>query len=261
MQRYTIIHPLLFSFYSKSLYQDVARNWKGLCLLYLLSVVALCAIPGVMKFHSDLSAYMTTEAPKIAKQVPVITITKGKVSIDKPEPYIINDEKTNAPLIIIDTSGKITSLEGSSAIALIKKTEILVKKDAGETRRFDLSGVDDLVINRSVVYSWIDTIEELFVFILYPIAVLFSFLYHMIEVLLFAVIGIMFTRKFRIPLNFRTLVRLAAISATPSLILGTLLIAADIRVSYWWPMSFWISIGYLYFAVRVNRETDGPVTT
>ena len=254
MKRYTIIHPLYMSFFSASLYRDVARNWKGFCLPYLLSLLALCIIPGVMKIHSDISDYLSVEAPKIAKQVPVITILKGKVSIDKPEPYIIKDEKTGAPLIIIDTTGLTSSLEGSKALVLVKKTELIVKRDENETRRFDLSEIGNLVIDRSLIYNWMDTMEDFFVVVLYPMAVFFSFLYHAAEVLMFASIGIILTRSQKISLTFRELVRLAAVSITPAMILGALIVAADVRVPYWWIISFWISMGYLFFAVRVNRE-------
>jgi len=261
MRRFTIIHPLFMSFFSRSLYQDVAENWKGICIPYLLSLLALCTIPGVMKLNSDLSAYLAQTAPAIVRQVPVITVTKGKLSIDKPEPYIIKDEKTGAPVIIIDTTGRTNSLEGSPAVMLIKQTEILVRKDGAEAKRFELDGIEKLVVDRRVLYEWMDAMEESFVFVLYPFAVLFSFIYHFLEVLLFAGIGLLVARRLKIPLAYKTLVRLAAISVSPSIILGALLAAADLMVPYRFIIGFWISMGYLIFAVRACEDKTKTAVT
>jgi hypothetical protein len=42
MRRYSIFHPLVLAFYSKPLYQDVGRRWKGTGLGYLLLLLAVC---------------------------------------------------------------------------------------------------------------------------------------------------------------------------------------------------------------------------
>lgn len=46
MKNYSVFHPLYLSFFSKSLYQDVAKNWKGTGLAYLLLLLALAWVPG-----------------------------------------------------------------------------------------------------------------------------------------------------------------------------------------------------------------------
>lgn len=251
MQRYTIIHPLFMSFFSKSLYRDVAQKWKGLCFTYLISLLALCVIPGVMKFQADLSDFFNNKAPKIVKQVPAITISKGKVSIAASEPYFIRDEKGD-PVAIIDTSGKTVSLKDSKALVLLTKTSVVIKKDEKESKTFELAEIDSLFIDRGVIYSWIDTFEQGFAFILYPFALFFSFLFHLAEVFIYAAIGLIFARSLNASLSYRILIRLSVISITPALILGALIVLADISIPYWWLMSFSVSTAYLFFAVRVN---------
>lgn len=243
------------SFYSKALYRDVVENWKGLCLPYLLSMLALCIIPGVMKMNFELSGYLNSVAPGIVKQVPVITIKKGFLSIDKPEPYIIKDEKTDSPLIIIDTTGQTTSLEGSKALMLVKKDEILVRKDRTDTRSFELDGIDNLVIDRGVLYNWIEAMEDSFVFVLYPMALLFSFAFHFAEILLYAALGGILTRRLKITLTYKALVRLAAIAITPAMVIGAIFVTADVIVPFWMILGLWISIGYLFFAIKANQKT------
>lgn len=259
IQRYSIVHPLYLSFFSKSLYQDVARNWKGLCLTYLLALLALSVIPGVMRIRSNLINFFNTEAPGYVKQMPTITVKDGKVSISKPQPYYIKDEKTDKPVMIIDTTGKVTSLTHSPAVVLVTKTSVIMKTDKNETRTFDLSDVKSLVVTRSVMYDWMDSFQDWAAFIFYPLALFFSFIYHIIEVLFYAVVGHIFARSMQARLPFRSIVRLAVIAITPSVILGTLLAIAQINVPYWWYVSIVISTAYVYFAVRANSGREAPL--
>ena len=78
MKRYSIFHPLVLSFFSKSLYQDVGRNWRGTGLLYLLLVLALVWIPTIIKGQLAMSRWVDGDSKEITKQVPAITITKGQ---------------------------------------------------------------------------------------------------------------------------------------------------------------------------------------
>jgi Protein of unknown function (DUF1189) len=260
MQRYTIVHPLYLSFFSKSLYQDVARNWKGLCMTYLLALLALSVIPGVMKIRTDLTTFFNTEAPRYVKQVPTITINDGKVSITKPEPYYINDEKTGKPVIIIDTTGKITSLKDSPAVILVTKTSIMVRTDGTDTRTFDLSDIKSLVVDRRVIYDWIDSFQDWSPFVFYPLALFFSFLYHIIEVTFYTAFGLIFARSLQTHLRFRTVVRLAVMAVTPSVVLGMFFAVTGLSIPYWWYISLMISTVYVYFAVRANSGREAPLT-
>lgn len=258
MRRYSIVDPFYLSFFSKSLYQDVARNWKGLCLTYLLALLALSVIPGVMKVQENLTNFINTEAPGFVKQVPTITITNGKASISKPQPYYIRDEKTKKPVMIIDTTGKITSLKDSPAVVLLTKTAVIVKADNKEARTFDLTDVKSLVVNRRVLYNWMDSFQGWSAFVFYPLALVFSFIYHMIGIVFYAVVGLIFARSLQVRLPFRAIVRLAVIAVTPSVIFGILLDIAGIGVPSWWYISLLISTAYVYFAVRANSGGEAP---
>lgn len=259
LRRYSIVNALYMSFYSKPLYRDVARNWKGLCLTYLFALLALSVIPGVMELQTNLTTFFNTEAPRFVKQLPTITITDGKASITKPQPYYIKDEKTGKPVAIIDTTGKIKSLKGSPASLLITRTSVIVKMDADETRTFDLSDIKSLVVDRRAVYDWMDSFQDWSAFIFYPIALVFSFLYHLVEMIFYAAVGLMFARSLQANLRFRAVVRLAVIAMTPSVVLGVLIAVAGLSVPYWWYVSLVISVAYVYFAVRANSGTEVPL--
>jgi len=254
MKQYSYIHSLYYSFYSKSFYQHVARNWKGLRLSYLLFILCLFWVPEISRMHSELSEFISAEAPKYVKQVPLITISQGKVSIKEQSPYIINTPEKNTPFAIIDTSGQTTSLDKSSALVLLTKSQLIVKNSSSESRTFGLEGIDHLIVDQRKLYEWLETFDTIFPVILFPFILFFSFLYHVIQVLLIAGIGTLFAKRFQADLDFKALMRLAAVSFTPAIVLQTIHAILDIPFPYSAPISLLIALGYLYYAVGLNSE-------
>jgi len=255
MKPYSYIHSLYYSFYSKSFYQNVAGAWKGLGFVYLLFVLCLLWIPETSRIHSEVTEYISAEAPKYVKQVPVITIAQGKVSIKEQVPYFINIPEKNTPFAIIDTSGRITSLDKTSASVLLTDSQLIIKNSSSKSRALDLKGVD-LVIDQKVIHDWLKTFDTLFPIILFPFVLLTSFLFHVMQVFLSAGVGTLFARRFHININYKALVRLSAVAFTPAIVLQTIHAALDIPFPYRTPISFLISLGYLYYAVGSNSETS-----
>ena len=254
MKQYGYINSLFYSFYSKSFYQHVARNWKGLRLGYLLFILCLFWVPEISRMHSEVSEFLSAEAPKYVKQVPVITISQGKASINEQTPYIINMPGENTPVAIIDTSGQTTSLDKSSALVLLTQSQLIIKNSsAGNTSRtIDLKEIDHLIIDRKALYEWLETFDTIFPVLLFPFVLLYSFLYHFIQVLLIAGIGTLFAKRFQAELDFKALMRLAAVSFTPAIILQTIHAILDIPFPFRAPISLLIALGYLYYAVGSN---------
>jgi len=258
MKHYNYIHSLYYSFYSKSFYQNVAGTWKGLGFGYLLFILCLLWVPETSRIHSEVMEYISAEAPKYVKQVPVITIAQGKVSIKEPVPYFINVPDKNTPFAIIDPSGRITSLDKTSASVLLTGSQLIIKNNSSKSRAFDLKGID-LVIDQKIIYGWLDTFSTLFPIVMFPFVLFFSLIFHIIQVLLSAGLGSLFAKQFHTNLNYRTLVRLSSVSFTPAIVLQTMHALLDIPFPYRTPISFLISLGYLYYAVGSNSETSRTV--
>lgn len=259
MRQYTIFHPLLLSFFSKSLYQDVGRNWKGITFLYLLLLLAVCWLPLMYKANVGLSEYIRNTSPKFIAQIPVTTITNGVVSVEGQQPITINDPENDKPLIIIDTTGQITSLEKSGASFLLTRTTLIAKKNARETRIISLAEIDNFYMDQDRAKHWIEKIRDWFAFILFPFALLGSFLYRIAQVIIYGLIGLVFAKITGTSLNYQTSLNLAIISITPVIILNTIKTILTISVPLWWLLCFVIAMGYLYFAVKVNK--DSVITT
>lgn len=247
------------SFYSKSLYREVAREWSNrLCFLYLLSLIALCWIPGIIRLDSDISDYIDNDAPKYVRQLPAITIAKGQASIAETQPYIIKEPDSGDPVMIIDTTGQISSLENSKAVILLTKTQLITHDGGKETRTLDLSEIGDVTIDKDLVYDWLTSFSEWFAIVFYPLAVLFSFIFRSIQVFIYALVGSFFLRGFKFGLNYRLIMRLGAVSLTPVIIINSLINFFRIDIPLPWLFNALLAAGYLIFAIRTSITEDLP---
>lgn len=258
-ESYSIIHPLFMSFFSKSLYRDVGRNWKGLCFTYLILLLALCWIPTMIQFHSVVSEFVTVYAPPFVDQIPAITISEGEVSTPELVPYFIRDPESDALLAIIDTTGEFTSLDDFEALdefeaqVLITKTKIIVEENVGETNIYDVSRfTEDFFVDQSRIYGWLEIIKSWLAIVSYPFALLVSLLYRIIQVLIYAAIGILFAKGLHTSWNYPALIRLAVISITPVVALETLRGLENIQIPLWWLICFLTAMGYLFYAVKAS---------
>lgn len=259
MKRYSILHPLYLSFASRDLYRDVRTNWQGTGFLYLLLLLAITWLPIMVKVHRDISEEIRREAPKYIEQVPQVTIVKGRVSIDQPVPYTISNPDDRAPLMVIDTAGTITSFEQTPAPVLLTKDKLMYRKPrAAETRIYDLTGIDELTIDRGIVSIWVEAFRKFFAIVAYPFAVAGSFAYRILQMLFYATIGLLFVKVLKSSLDYLAVLQLASVSITPVIILNTLRTLTELHVPAQGLVSFAIAMGYLFFAVKANVDTRKP---
>jgi hypothetical protein len=257
MKRYSVFHPLILSFFSKSLYRDVGKNWRGTGLLYLLFVLVLIWIPTMIKGYLGLARFTDKEATEITQQIPPITITNGHASTNVPLPHYIKIPKTGETLAIIDTRDNSEASNRSVPIVLTE-TKVVTNRGASETRIYDLSGVQSFFVDQTRVESWLSIARRWFFPVVYPLAVLFSFIFRAVQILIYALIGLLFARMLNANLDYKTLMRLAAISITPVLVLNLLFEFVPVRIPGWFLLGIIIELAYLFFAVKVNSEPDIP---
>jgi len=257
MKQYGVFHPLFLSFFSKALYRDIAKNWKGVAFSYLLLLLALTWVPVMMQFHFNLSEGISREAPQIVNQIPKITITKGELSIDAPVPYYIIDTQSGEQIAAIDTSGQTTSIDQTRAFMLLtKKNLIMRQRHRAETRTYDLSDIKSFTLDRDSVMSWVQAFKKWFALAAYPFAVAGSFVYRVVQVLIYALIGMLFASILKTTLDYDALVRLSVISITPVVALNTLRRLLDVHVPMTWLISFVIAMIYLFIAVKANADAE-----
>jgi len=259
MKRFSMLHALYLSFFSGDLYRNVRTNWKGTGFLYLLLLLSITWVPVMAKVHWVVSEVITQEAPKYIDQVPKITIQRGEVSIDRPVPYSISIPEGGMPLLVIDTSGSITSVEQTKALALLTKNKFMYSKQTGsETRIYDLSKIDNFTLDRDLVNTWVQVFRKYFATLAYPFALAASFTYRILQMLLYAAIGMIFVKILKVQLDYLAVLRLASVSITPAIIFSTLQMLTGFHIPAYWIICFAIAMGYLFFAVKSNAVQTSP---
>jgi hypothetical protein len=250
MRRYNFFQPLWMAFYSRPLYRDITQNWRWLSFLYLLFLVAVCYLPLAVSTQTSITHMVNAIKPWIT-QLPTITITNGEVSIDQPVPFLIKDPKSSQVVAIIDTSNTITSFQNTTATLLLTKDKLLVKNN-DEIKTYDLSGIKNRTYDQERINSFLPILHYAILFI-YPVAVLLYFLQGVCEALFYAVLVKLFIDT---ELPYKTLCCLAAVALTPKFILVSLLGIFSISFPYKWIIYFALGLGYLFFAVGANLESE-----
>jgi hypothetical protein len=126
--------------------------------------------------------------------------------------------------------------------------------DISGMHSIDFSGIQHLVIDKNLIYSWIESFKRNFIFIIYPCVLLFSFLCYSVQILLCAWLGKFFARMFDLEMPFRALVRLSVVAFTPPLVLQTVHSLLNIEFPYSGVISLFFATCYLYFGVSSVKE-------
>lgn len=251
MKKYSMFHIPLMSFFSRELYRDVAFNWKGTGLLYLLFLLTLCWIPPMVVFQTALSEFVDEQAPAVINQLPAITISGGKASVEVEEPYVMRLSPTGEVFVIIDTSGGTTSLDDTGAKVLLTETKLIIAESETKTQVHDIGQMDDIVIDKKKVTGWMEVVRDKFIYVAFPLALFGSFLFRVIQALVYGGIGAVFSAACRVELPYGVLMRLSVVAVTPVIIVKTILAAAGVAVpQYGMLVGIAVALGYLYFGVK-----------
>jgi hypothetical protein len=265
MKQYSIIHVPVLSFFSPSLYHDVCARWKGTGFAYLLLLLAVCWIPPILKMHAGLANFIDTEAPKMVAQIPKITFVNGEASIEGEQPYTIRDPKTGQAIIVFDTTGSITSLKDTDAFGLVTKTEATFKKNAVETRSFTFKEIKAFTLDRDMITGWLAMVKQYVAPVAYPFALLGSFVSRVVQLLIYAALGLILAAWCKTRRTYTELIRLSVIAVTPCIIIKTVLGIAQISIPVPGLLYFLAAMGYLLFGIKSaatgERERAGASTS
>lgn len=122
---YSYWSALYHSFYSRQLYVDVGKRWKGLGLLYFVLVIAILCTPFALRVAFVFKQDFTQQIVEPLKQLPIFYVQNGVISIDQPTPYLIKNAKGQV-VLIVDTEDKINQFDERypDLVLLINKNSV-----------------------------------------------------------------------------------------------------------------------------------------
>ena len=237
-KKYNILHLPVLSFFSKRLYRDVGRNWKGSNFLYLFLLLAICWIPPTLKLRQEMVQSLDSNQVKLINQLPDIHIQNGQVSIDQNQPYRIT--RNGKTVAIIDTTGSMNYIADENVMALLTENELIIRRGKNQFNTLDLSQVSEFHLNKNIANQWLQMAKNSLAPLSYGLFLLLSYTFAVLLMLLVAVVGLMISSAMHTSLKFSGILRIAAAAATPSIILITISAALGQSIS-----------GLIYIAVTL----------
>lgn len=263
MKRYSFFQAFYLSFYSRELYQDAGLRWQGSGLAYLSLLLALSWVFYTMGLSSLVQGAIEKEAPALIAQMPTITVDKGELSFDIEQPhtvYVPDPLKpgSQVPLLVIDTTATVRSLDDSDARMLLTKTRIYSRDAEGKVVSHDLGlqGVEHEVIERPDMQAAADAMADMAALVIYPLGLFFIFIYRLIQMLVYALFGLLMANILRYAMDYQSVMRLSCIALTPPILLDALFTLMQWQLPYWSLLSFAMAMGYLFFGISACRDAD-----
>ena len=250
MRKFTWWQALWLSFFSRQLYQSVARQWRGIGSLYLLILSALVVLPVTMEIRADYLAFVENDLPLYLDELPELTIQNGTASTPEDRPYIINEKGTTDPFIVVDTSGKITDLEQTSPPVLITADRLYIRKSDVETRSFDFSTFPDMTIDRSLIERFMATTSKFVPPFTYLILVTFAWSWRITQAMVYALLAGWIARKQGFSMRYPSFVRISAVALTPAILIDMLLGILGLPLPFANVLFMVLEVMYLRFAIQ-----------
>lgn len=275
---YSYFSAMILSFYSKYLYLDVAKRWRGLGLMYLLLLTAIGTIPYSLKTAYKFNEVFNVQVIEPLLRLPSILVQGGRVKFDKPMPHFIRNSSGEV-VIIIDTTNSIVDFTDK-----YPKLSILVnaRKMSYKIPTPELSGITmqesdsnfplvqefsndynmmfdgKSIVNESSVYG-LKYVAQLMI---YPLVV--SMIYSLLLVLLlvFALLGQVFSRIFfSFVLPFKRSSRVLMVASTPTIFVLALCMFVGINFPGMGFLLLTIMMIYYCYAIYHLRNDSKKLVT
>lgn len=256
MKQFSIFHPFVLSLFSKDLYREVGRNWKGLAAGYLFLLMVVACIPSAVNVHFGLKDALGKDIPELVQQLPVMTIKNGELETDPPGKHVITEPKSGRAVMIIDATEESADPQAPLDTILITKKELIINQRGGMERRVPLSKIGDRTITQANAMAFLEGVIRWLPPLWFVIILIASFVFRLVQALLYGAIGNAFTQSLKVNLDYAALTRLAVLAITPVVYLN-LVFEFFVQGLPWfvrWPVCIVVAIGYLRFGVKACVE-------
>lgn len=276
---YRYWQALYLSFFSRRLYVDVGKRWKGYGMLYLLLLMFVITLPFALRVTLDFNQFFDDQILEPMRKLPKFYVQNGKVSLDKPMPYLIKNNKGQV-VSIIDTTGAITRIDDRypALSVLVTGNQIIYRLPtpqfffASASRQQESPiYVQELSKSMNEVFSGevltqssgIEKLKTLSDATIYPTIVLMFTTIYLAFFLVFALMGQFVAKLFmKFSITYKQSCRLLIVSATPQI--AALVIFLTLNWTFYGLGFFLIVLFAAYFSFAVlslKRESQKLVVS
>lgn len=269
---YSYWQSFYMAWYSRRLYVDVAKRWRGLGFFYLLLLIAIASIPVSVRIVIDFNRYVNEQIISPIEKIPPLTIQNGELIFDKDMPYLIKN-KAGAVVIAIDSNGVVKDMDSTypKLMLLITKhklyfrmPEIKVffnpqdKQPAPPTvETLDKHDSEIFVAKDWVKNSGLLRLKWLITVMIYPMLVSFLFGLFYTFFLILAMLGQVFSWLiFKYKLSFKEAARLLVVACTAQVTIFLILLSVNLLFQGMGLLALIMNATYFSYAVlSVKRES------
>lgn len=249
----TYCRALIESFYNPRVYREAVTAWQGFGGFY---VVLLSAVTGMILFVSFLiaiQAFDSKQLDPLIDQLPTIKIEEGFISVDAPQPVIIQDN-AKALTITIDTEKTENELRDTGTQIGVGRDFIFVNYNG----QYEVISTDSLkdanfIINKETLRNAWDNNIPAVKTLAYPLIWMGQFVNLMIACAIVAFLSYFLTTFMPEEYDFITRMRLAALALTPASIISMLLKLTIAHQTAPW-FSVLLAMLYLYVMIILMRK-------
>lgn len=189
---------------------------------------------------------------QVINQFPELHFANGKLETPINKPIYLSGDNQKAPLVIIDTTGKKTSLEANdTALALLTKESLVFKHPLNQRiihKKWNKLSADELYQDLAETIKLAQYITMFTCLLFIPILLLLIFIFLTPFILLFSFVILQLSAQSSTPLTYAQATRLSAVAFTPTLLLMILTLPTFSNTSLL--LYLMVALGYSYFAVR-----------
>jgi hypothetical protein len=220
-----------FKFYGQAKDFSVGKSIRYIFLFILIATLLLTVRYGHLINYGLTLAHRWSES-----NLPVIHIKNGVASaqVQQPRTIVVDDG-----VVIIDTTGVITSLDGYKQGVLLTKNELIFKKNAEETRTYSLKEIQDLTIDK----HFLAKAKKMIIRIAIPLLLIGLYVYSCIarflQILIGSVIALLIAAAMNLKLTYKQIFNVCSYAITASMLFGLFVALLSTHI----PFSGWIYNG------------------
>lgn len=244
------------SFFSRHLYREVGKQWRGTGLGYLFLLLCVTTIPMALQVATLLETMKNTYIQHVIERLPDLRIEQGVLQTNVTQPFVIQLPGNEEPFLVIDTRQSPASAAEFVAPVVLQADRMIIDNQ-GEVRSYPFENIEHFQLDKAELYAWSDKLIAIVKPLAYFPLLGGEFLYRTLQAVIYAVGGLVFAAWLKIRLPYGVLLRLTCVALTPGIIIGTLFAWLGISFGLLGTVLFLISQGYLFFAVQSLAQDQG----
>lgn len=244
-------HEIVRTVTSFDFYYEVKNFRISKSIIYIFTFLLFVTVILTAEYTYFINKGLTFAVKWSEKKLPVININKGIVSADVAQPYIMDIESF---VMVIDTTGKITSLDDYKQGVLLTKDKLITKKNAQETRTYSLANIEKFTIDQ----PFLKKAKKMLLWIIAPIMLVGMYFYfcftRLIQIMFFSLIALIISSALKAKLVYKQIFNICVYAITPSMLLGLLLAIFPTKIPFFILIYCGVYLIYMIGAINAAKE-------